>query len=160
MSKPVVIPKEHLEPGREYEGYVARPEGLVRKDAEVFTGWGKDNTLRFKPIARPVPNEWGVDAVKRRTPQERVISLASRILKQYQQFGLTEECFKAVQEVCWEVGIPATFEDAAALARRYLEKAEIERREAEQHQIVRQSPYVLDSGRGNQPAQSLSPGEE
>jgi len=118
VPKPKVIPKEHLDPTKRYAGYVARPEGLVSQEAEVFEGWGKDESLRFKKVARPVPSgNWGVEAVKRRTPQERVISLANRILAQYQKGGLTEGVFREVQQVCWELGLPATFEDAAALLR-------------------------------------------
>lgn len=148
--EPAFIPKEELDPHKEYRGYVARPNGLVRKDRETFTGSSLNGTgPRLKKVEVPLPNRWGVDPVKRRTPQERLNSVAMRIVAQLQTSGgvLPESVFQEVQEFAWAEGHPISMEQVKALARAYLERGEKLNEEAQQGKVTRQSPYALSQGR-------------
>ena len=147
MRNPVFIPKDQIIPGVEYRGYVAYAEGLVRKDRAPFTGMGHDGTLRLKPVHEPVPAQ-AVEPLRRRTPDQRVNSMAGRIMAQLNASGglLTESVFREVQAVAWEVGKPVSYEQARELASMYLHRAEKLQEEQDRKKIVRQSPYVLAGG--------------
>ena len=131
---PIFIPQKELRPGVEYPGYVARAKGLVRKDAASFTGWADDGTTtdvrgvgvyngdgsaRAKDIVQTV-NEWGVEPNRRRTPQERLASLASRIVYHYQKYGWSESLLDDLVALSWVGGVPQSREDIKVLARNRL----------------------------------------
>ena len=82
MSK--FIPRSQMQ-DREYEGYVGTSRGVVPQgQSSVYRN--KDGQLVFRSIHAPIPQGdiWGVEPSKRRTPQERVESLAQRIQQQSQ----------------------------------------------------------------------------
>ncbi len=149
-TMPKFIPRDQVIPGAEYTGYVARADGLYRWDHSVTkpgSPTGAALQLRQDISGREMGEAFDVKPILRRTPQERVDSMANRIYMQYQKYGMTEGCFTAVQEEAWKVGNPISFEQARILARKYLDQAEVDWNEAQGKRITRQSPYSLAPGK-------------
>lgn len=145
-SMPRFIPRDQVIPGADYKGYVARSDGLHRWD-HAMTVPGTTMKLRQDIAGRDMAEGFDVTPVVKRTPQERVDSMAKRIYYQYNKYGMTEECFTTVQEEAWKIGNPISFEQARELAKKYLLQAERDWNDAQNKKVTRQSPYVIDPGR-------------
>lgn len=114
MSLPAFIPRDQVKPGVEYRGYVSTSRGLLRKDLAHHKGTVASGTAGFKRLVNPPPgktgvpvahNDWGVEPTRRRTPQQRLESLASRIFKQVNEGTVMNPVQKGEKPV-WARGLP------------------------------------------------------
>jgi hypothetical protein len=128
----------------------------------------------------PPIDYWAPEPITRRTPQQRVDSVANRIRYQAEQTGIPQSVFdeaksivakigregvsddviRDIQAVCWKRGENHSFEECKAMAQLYLQQADKEWGEQQRHQVTRTSPYAPVPGRGHQPAASGQHGRD
>lgn len=79
--------------------------------------------------------------IRRRTPQERVASMAMRLVAEIKRTGrvggLTDDEVASLTHESWKAGEPLAMEDARAIAATLLGMAEVDNRESDRHRITR-----------------------
>ncbi|HEX5912896.1 MAG TPA: hypothetical protein VFY54_07190, partial [Rubrobacter sp.] len=87
---------------------------------------------------------WDVKPIKKRTPQERLESLANSFMADVQKHGripgLDDEKTRELVGEAWRAGTPMTAEDVRAAAATLLTQAENKFEESERKKVVRTSP--------------------
>lgn len=159
------IPKEKVDRNKSYPDYIATSRGLVHRSI-ASTKHGADGRLLYRQILAPMPGGdiWGIEPSKRRSPQERVSSLAQRIQYQNEKTGLPASVYAHAQTIMDKVGTEGlsddvireiqalaanggrlmSAEDCRAMAQVYITEAEKNWNEQQDKRVTRQSPYALD----------------
>lgn len=79
--------------------------------------------------------------ITRRTPQERVASMALRLLSEVKRTGritgLSDEEVASIVGESWKVGEPLTGEAIRSMSAHLLGKAQVDNREADSHRVTR-----------------------
>lgn len=160
--QPSFIPAERLRPGDVYRGYEAGSDGLhhwrngaatqghaitgdtveIADGVSLYAGGGDLRTSQV--VAMPF-SDWGVEPIRKRTPQERTLSLATRLAYHFDKFGLSKSLVDELQKVAWKAGNPLTSEECQALATRLLTEAD-QRWEDEVGKHVTRASRNIDPG--------------
>ncbi len=161
-SKPIIIDGVDITRSFEFDEIIAmNNNGKLRSiTLRGYCTQGKDDgTLEFVPWQESLhfrkPKTYVSDdftevmrqdveqehPILRRTPQERKMAMAMRIASEYARTGavpgMTDPQVQEMVGEAWKAGEPMTGEAIVELAKKLMEQAEKDNREAESHRVTR-----------------------
>ena len=141
------IQQMHREnPGLVIPGHVLRKDadGLwsIVPDSKAAMPWsGKGKALETGYRSKETIKEmFPVDPIQKRTPQERIASLADKLAEDMKAGRLTQEHLKDIEVRSWARGEPVSGEAIKAVAAAALQMAENKNEAAERKKVTRTAP--------------------